>query len=173
MIDREPDKHSTDGNAYALMMNSQLTSTDEFHGSMDMYSSSQIYSPESDSIEQFDDSATQVIGNSGLYLISKKRNIEFPLNYGANTVGRSQTVDINLDPFGNKTISHVHATVYVDADRKITVVDNSSKNGTSIVVKGLFKKSRVLRLLPKRTYPVYEGNLLVFANEEFVIVRKK
>ena len=173
VIDREPDKHSTDGNAYALMMNSQLTSTDEFHGSMDMYSSSQIYSPESDSIEQFDDSATQVIGNSGLYLISKKRNIEFPLNYGANTVGRSQTVDINLDPFGNKTISHVHATVYVDADRKITVVDNSSKNGTSIVVKGLFKKSRVLRLLPKRTYPVYEGNLLVFANEEFVIVRKK
>lgn len=152
--------------------NSQLTSTGEFSDNLFQQSSAQLSPQYSDNLTQYDDTATQIIINTGLYLISKKRGIEFPLNYGANTVGRNSNVDIDLKSLGNNTISHLHATIYVDSNKKISVMDNSSKNGTSIVVKGFARKSRVLRLIPNRNYPVIEGNYLVLANEEFVVVRK-
>ena len=118
-----------------------------------------------------DDTGTQIMQNTGLYLVSKKRREEFPLNFGENIVGRNDEVDIDLVGFNNGTISHSHATIYVEADGRIAVMDHS-KNGTSIVTSGFMGRSKVEKLVPNKKYYITVGTCLKFSNEEFTIVRK-
>ena len=120
---------------------------------------------------------TELIENTGLYLISEKKNVEFPLKYGPNVIGYNKDVDIDLIALNRDVTSHTvsgnHATLYVGMNGSITIEDHS-RNGTFILSKSLFGKEKNLeRLTPKMKYPVKVGTYLVFADEEMKIVKKK
>lgn len=79
------------------------------------------------------------------------------LTHERQVIGRQEVL-------GNKTVSMVHSTVYIDQNREGMIMDNDSTNGTFLNGE---------RLIPHQAYMLKKGDRIMIAEEEFMCVYKK